>query len=265
MIGQARKEMPIWLGLVAVVALIYLIVPILIVIPLSLSSSQFLRFPPPGWSLQWYREFFTNPAWLEALWNSTLIGLIVATIATVIGSAAAYGLNASDLRGRRFLIALFLSPMIVPLVVLAISLYGMYAHIGLVGGMSGIIAGHVIYVTPLVIVSVMAALQKFDPVYERASLSLGAAPLETVIRVTLPNVMPGILSGFLLAFISSFDDLVISMFVGGSVMTLPRKFWEDLVVVIEPTQAAASIVLVLISVVFLGAWAAVQKQGIART
>jgi putative spermidine/putrescine transport system permease protein len=261
---RRQPDTPIWLGLVAIVTLIYLIVPILIVIPLSLSSSQFLRFPPPGWSVQWYREFFTNPAWLEALWNSLRIGLISATIATVIGSSAAYGLNAGDLRGRRVLIGFFLSPMIVPVVVLAISLYGLYARIGIVGGMIGIVVGHVVYITPLVIVNVMAALQKFDPAYERASISLGAGPFETVMRVTLPNVMPGIVSGFLLAFITSFDDLVISMFVGGSVMTLPRKFWEDLVVVIEPTQAAASIVLVLISVVLLGAWAAVQSRGPAR-
>src|SRR5262249_55187395 len=208
------------------------------------SSSQFLRFPPPGWSLQWYREFLTNPAWLGALWNSTKISLTAALIAVAIGTSAAHGLSFSDLRGRRVLIAFFLSPIVLPVVVLAISLYGMFARIGVVGGMTGIIIGHVVYVTPLVIVNVMAALQKFDPVEERASFSLGAGPMETALRVTLPNILPGIASGFLLAWISSFDELVIAMFVGGPTMTLPRKFWEDLVVVIEPTQAAASIVLV---------------------
>ena len=264
MMDRTREPTPLWLSLSAVATLIYLILPVLIVIPLSLSSSQFLRFPPPGWSLQWYREFFTNPAWLEALWNSLQIGMISALIATVLGSTAAYGLNSGEVKGRRFLIAFFLSPIIVPLVVLSISLYGFYAHMGLVGGMTGIVIGHVVYVTPLVIVTVMAALQKFDPMYERASLSLGAGPIETALRVTLPNIMPGIVSGFILAFIASFDELVIAMFVGGPVMTLPRKFWEDLVVVIEPTQAAASMVLVVTSVVMLGVWAALQRQGGAR-
>jgi putative spermidine/putrescine transport system permease protein len=263
MMDRKHKSTPLWLRLSAVATLIYLILPVLIIIPLSLSSSQFLRFPPPGWSLQWYREFFTNPAWLEALWNSLQIGVISALIATVIGSAAAHGLNSGDVKGRRFLIAFFLSPMIVPLVVMAISLYGFYAQLGLIGGMTGIVVGHVVYITPLVIVTVMAALQKLDPVYERASLSLGAGPIETALRVTLPNVMPGIVSGFILAFISSFDELVIAMFVGGPTMTLPRKFWEDLVVVIEPTQAAASIVLVATSVVMLGVWGALQRRGSA--
>lgn len=255
------QRTPAWLALIAIGTLVYLILPVLIVVPLSLSSSQFMRFPPPGWSLQWYREFFTNPAWREALWNSIKIGILTASIATVIGSAAAYGLNSGEIRGRRFLIAFFLSPMIVPTVVLAISLYGLYARIGVVGGSVGIIIGHVVYVTPLVIVNVTAALQKFDPVYERASLSLGAGPVETVLRITVPNVLPGVISGFLLAFISSFDELVIAMFVGGPTLTLPRKFWEDLVVVIEPTQAAASIVLMMTSVVMLSIWASLQGKG----
>jgi ABC-type spermidine/putrescine transport system permease subunit II len=249
---------PLPLIVVAGVLLAYLIAPILLIVPMSLSSSQYLRFPPPGWSLQWYQQFFGTPAWLEALANSALIGLISGGVATVIGSAAAYGLVRGDFFGRQVVFMFLISPLVVPPIVLAISLYGVYAYLGVVGGGLGIVIGHIVIATPLVVVTVMASLQRFDPVYERASYSLGAGRLRTVLTVTIPNIWPGILSGFLLAFVSSFDELVIAMFVGGSVMTLPRKMWEDLVVIAEPTQAAASIVLILVSTAALGLWSVAQ-------
>lgn len=250
---------PLPVAVLAALILAYLVAPILLIVPMSLSSSQYLRFPPPGWSLQWYRQFFGSVAWLDSLANSTIVGLIAAVAATVIGSAAAYGLVRGGFRGKQLLFFFLVSPLIVPPIVLAISLYGVYAYLGVVGGGVGIVIGHVIVGMPLVVVSVMASLQRFDPVYERASYSLGAGRLRTVLTVTVPNIWPGILSGFLLAFVSSFDELVIAMFVGGSVMTLPRKMWEDLVVIAEPTQAAASVVLIIVSTLALGLWSFAQR------
>jgi putative spermidine/putrescine transport system permease protein len=246
------------------VILTYLIAPILLIVPLSLSSSQFLRFPPPGWSMRWYWEFLTTPAWMESLWNSFLISMVAAVVATVIGSAAAFGLARGTFPLRNALLAFFLSPMIVPPVVLAISLYGLYVRLGVIGGRAGIVIGHIIYVTPLVIVTVISSLLRFDDIYERASLSLGAGRLRTAFLVTLPNIWTGLGSAFLLAFVSSFDELVIAMFVGGSAMTLPRKMWEDLVVIAEPTQAAASVVLIGVSLLAFAAWLLIERQSRRR-
>jgi putative spermidine/putrescine transport system permease protein len=242
----------------------YLIAPIVLIAPLSLSSSQYIRFPPPGWSLRWYKEFFTAPAWMESLSNSLSIGLIGGTVATAIGTAAAYGLARGRFPLRNALLAFFLSPMIVPPVVLAISLYGLYVHLGVIGGRTGIVIGHVVYVTPLVVVTVISSLLRFDEIYERASLSLGAGRLRTAMCVTLPNIWTGVFSAFLLAFVSSFDELVIAMFVGGSTTTLPRKMWEDLVVIAEPTQAAASVVLVTISLLAFAIWLLIEQRARRR-
>jgi putative spermidine/putrescine transport system permease protein len=257
--SNMQKPSALSIGFAGVI-LIYLIAPILLIAPLSLSSSQYLRFPPPGWSTQWYREFFTTPAWIESLWNSLLISLIAAAIATVIGSAAAFGLARGTFPLRNALLAFFLSPMIVPPVVLAISLYGLYVHLGVIGGRTGIIIGHIVYVTPLVIITVISSLLRFDDIYERASLSLGAGRVRTALLVTIPNIWTGLFSAFLLAFVSSFDELVIAMFVGGSTMTLPRKMWEDLVVIAEPTQAAASVVLVAVSLLAFAVWLLIERQ-----
>jgi ABC-type spermidine/putrescine transport system permease subunit II len=211
--------------------------------------------------MKWYREFFASPAWIESLWNSLFISLTASSIAIVIGTAAAYGLARGKFSFRNALLAFFLSPMVVPPVVLAISLYGLYVQLGVIGGRIGIIIGHVVYVTPLVIITVISSLLRFDEIYERASLSLGASRLRTVVRITLPNIWTGLISAFLLAFASSFDELVIAMFVGGSTMTLPRKMWEDLVVIAEPTQAAASVVLVTVSLLAFAAWLVIERLG----
>ena len=248
------------LGMLYALVLLYLVLPVLIVIPLSFSSSRYLQFPPPGWSLEWYRVLLRDPQWVAATRNSVLLGLAVAPLATVVGTFAALGLVRSRFRGRALLLAFFVSPMIVPSIVLAIAVYALYTRLGLVGSAAGVILAHTVLAVPLVIVNVAATLQRFDFTLERAAQSLGANRLQSLVRVVLPNIWPGILSGALFAFITSFDELVIVLFVSGRMVTIPRKIWEDLIVLIEPTQAAASTVLIAVSLLVFGAFALLSPR-----
>ena len=253
------------LHIVAIVGFAYLMAPVLIVAVMSLSSSRFLAFPPPGWSTEWYVKFFTDPVWLSATANSVRLALAVVLIATPLGTLAAYGLARRRVPAHRAITSLLLSPIVVPVIVAAISLYGFYVTLGLTGGFLGILVAHVVLAVPFVTISVVASLRRLDPVIERAAASLGAAPLRVFMTAVVPNIVPGFVSGAVFAFITSFDELVIAMFVGGRTMTLPRKIWEDLVVLIEPTQAAASMVLVVVSMATLGVWAAAQRRAAQRT
>lgn len=258
---RAWRERPIspLVWCLGALVLLYLLLPVLVIVPLSFSSSRFLRFPPPGWSLEWYRTYFSDPVWIDSTLNSFKLGFAVAAVATPLGTMTAYGLVRGTMRGKQAIAAFILSPMIIPVIVMAISIYGFFAAMGIAGGFLGLLVAHSVLAIPFVVVNVAASLQRMDPALERASLSLGASPVETFLRVTLPSVRPGILSGALFAFITSFDELVIAIFVGGRTMTLPRKIWDDLVVLIEPTQAAASVVLMAVSVIALAAWAMVQR------
>jgi putative spermidine/putrescine transport system permease protein len=242
----------------AAVGFFYLIVPVLIVIPLSLSESRFLEFPPSGYSLQWYRAFFADSGWMLSLRRSLEIGFLTAVLAACIGTPAAVALVRGRIAFRRGIIAAILSPMIIPVIITAIALFGVLSSTG-IGGYWSIVIGHVVLALPFVVISVATSLVGFDDVYERASMSLGASPGQTFLRVTLPNIAPGVITGMLLAFVTSFDDVVVAMFVGGSTMTLSRKIWDDLVVLVEPTQAAASTILMVISTALLALSGLVQR------
>jgi ABC-type spermidine/putrescine transport system permease subunit II len=256
-----RFERPsILLHVLGILGLFYLTAPVVIVALMSFSSARYLTFPPPGWSTEWYAKFFSDAAWITATLNSFELGFCVSMIATPVGALAAYGLVRKKIRGRRVVTAFLLSPMIVPVIVSAISLYGFYVILGVTGGFLGILIAHVVLAVPLVTISVVGSIRRLNPAIENAAASLGASPLRAFVTVVLPNIVPGVVSGALFAFMTSFDELVIAMFVGGRTMTLPRKIWEDLVVLVEPTQAAASMVLVLVSIVSLSGWAFAQHR-----
>jgi len=240
--------------------LLFLVAPLLIVVPLSFTEARYFRFPPPGYSLIWYETFFTDVQWWGSVITSAKLAAAVAVVATAIGTLAAYGLVRGRPRGRKLIIAWLLSPIIVPAIVSAISLYGLYATIGLIGSFWGLLAAHTIIATPFVVICVVAALQRFDPVYERASLSLGAGPFRTFVRVTLPNVLPGVASGALLAFMHSFDEVVLVLFIGGNILTLPRKLWNEIIFMVEPTQASASVMLILASLCVMTLWLLLQPR-----
>ena len=227
----------------------YLILPSLIVIPISFSDSMLLKFPPEGFSLRWYENFFTSPAWTRSLWLSVKLALGVMLISTVLGVKAALGLVRGTFPGKSAVHALLLSPMIVPHVVTALAMYYFFSDLKMVGSPWALLLGHVCMATPIVIVIVSATLQDFDRSLEQAAQISGATPLQTFLRVTLPVIQPGVISGAVFAFIISFDEVIIAAFIGGyRSATLPKRMFDNVRDEMDPTVAAISTVLVAMSI-----------------
>lgn len=241
----------VWLF--AGLALVYLILPTFIVVPISFSSASFLRFPPPGFSLQWYANFFSDMRWLGPTLLSLQIALATALLSTVLGTLASYGLVRGRFKQREVVMSLIVSPIIVPSIVIAVALYGPLSQIGLIGQWAGLVIGHSIGSIAYVVVIVTATLANFDIAMERAAMSLGAGPLRTFWRVTFPLIRPGIISGAIFAFIHSFDELVITLLISGiHTQTLPMKMWENIKNEIDPTIAAVASLLILLPIIVLG-------------
>ena len=232
----------------------FLIAPILIVFPMSLGSSPFLTFPPESYSFRWYENFFAASKWMNALFRSLQIAGITVVVSLVIGTAAAVGLTRIDKRWRGWLEALFILPMIVPVIILSIGLYYLLVPIGLVGTIWGLALGHIVLATPYVFITVRASLASFDRNLELAAQGLGASWSTMFRRVMLPCIMPGILGGAIFAFITSFDDVVLALFLTNvRSRTLPKLMYEGVAHEIDPTIIAASGLIILVTVLVLGA------------
>jgi putative spermidine/putrescine transport system permease protein len=232
--------------------LAYLILPILIIVPLSLSSATFLTFPLPGLSLRWYQELFTSAPWQLSLRNSLIVASAVTVLASALGTLAALGLAQARLPGHGLLMALIVSPMIVPLVIVAVGVYFAYAPFGLTGSLLGLTLAHTALAVPFVVITVSATLTGFDPNQARAGASLGASPVRVFFRITLPLILPGVISGALFAFITSFDEVVVALFLTGPAeRTLPRQMFNGIRENISPVIAAAATLLILLSVLLL--------------
>ena len=230
----------------------YLILPILIIVPLSLSSATFLTFPLPGLSLRWYQELFTSAPWQLSLRNSLIVASAVTVLASTLGTLAALGLTRARLPGHGLLMALIVSPMIVPLVIVAVGVYFAYAPFGLTGSLLGLTLAHTALAVPFVVITVSATLQGFDPNQARAGASLGASPRIVFLRIILPLILPGVISGALFAFVTSFDEVVIALFLTGPAeRTLPRQMFNGIRENISPVIAAAATLLILLSVLLL--------------
>lgn len=220
--------------------------PAAVVIPMSFSSSSTFSFPPQGWSTRWYRNFFGSPEWLAALGNSVQIGLLVALLSSVVGTAAAIALDRSRFRGRAAVRSLAMTPMIVPQILVAIAIYSAFLQWQLVGGLLGFVLAHCVLAIPFVVIAVSTSLESFDRTVEKASASLGAGPAKTFLKITFPILLPGIASGFVLAFVSSFDEAVVSLFLqSATYRTLPVQMYESISLQTDPTiSAAASLIVV---------------------
>jgi putative spermidine/putrescine transport system permease protein len=253
--ARAPRRISLWLAAIVALVLFYLILPILIVIPLSFSSATYLSFPPPGFSLQWYEHFFGRSDWLDAARLSIWVGVCVMVLSTLLGTPAALGLVRGNFPGKRLLNAFILSPLIAPAIIVAIGVYFFYALIGLVGNPVALVIAHTALSVPFVVINVSATLHGFDERLEYAAMNLGATPWRTFWQVTLPIIRPGVLAGAVFAFISSFDELVVALFVSGTgAVTLPRKMWQSIRFEIDPTIAAvSSILIVFTTLLFLGA------------
>lgn len=237
----------------------FLITPIVVVMPLSFNAEDFFTFTPEmlsldpaGYSLKHYRDFFTNPDWQQALWNSVAIAPVATLLSVSFGTLAAIGLSSEHVPFRRPIMAILISPMIVPLIISAAGMYFFYSRLGLQGTFWGVVLAHAALGIPFVIITVTATLVGFDRSLTRAAANLGANPVTTFFRVQMPLILPGVISGGLFAFITSFDEVVVVLFVGSAGQkTLPWQMFTGLREQISPTILAVATILVAISIVLL--------------
>jgi putative spermidine/putrescine transport system permease protein len=235
--------------LVAPLILLVMIAPIIVVIVLSFSSAGYLTFPPPAFGVRWYLTYLRSRDWLAATALSIEVAVAVVVLSTVLGTLAAMGLTRLPAMARLLAAGLILSPLIMPVIIVAIGLYYAFARFGLVGTPLGLILAHTCLAVPFVVTSVGASLARLDRRLEMASLGLGATPFGTFRQVTLPLILPGVLVGALFAFITSFDELVVALFLSGAdAVTLPRRMWEDLRYALDPTIAAVSTLTIVVTV-----------------
>ena len=250
------------LGAVVVGACLYLILPTLVIVPISFTSADYISFPPVGFSLRWYEVFVGEGVWRTATLNSLLVALLSATCATAVGTAAALGLRRLRGKAAQLVIALILLPMIIPGIIIAVALYGSFSRMGIIGTYVGLVVAHTILALPFVVINVSAVMQKVDWRTVDAARSLGAGPLTAFRKVTLPSILPGAVSGAVFAFLTSFDEVVVSIFLTGiDTVTLPVQMWNGIRFEISPAVASASSIMLGLSVIFLALYSASKKLG----
>ncbi|VDS08770.1 Sulfate transport system permease protein CysW [Paracoccus haematequi] len=249
---QNQTGSPLLVRAFVLIALLWLIIPVLIVIPMSFSSARFLAFPPPGWSLRWYQAFLGSPEWMAAARTSLIVAVAASLIATVIGTAAAYALNMSQSKLVRSLQVVLLLPLVVPVVITAVGVFLVYAKVGLIATMTGLVLANVMLGMPYVITSVLVGLRKFDPTQEMVARSLGMNRWRAFFTVVLPQIRPSVVTGTLFAFISALDETIVALFIsGGENQTLTKRMFTALRDEIDPTIAAISTLLTGVSFILV--------------
>ena len=250
-LSQRMTRLALWV--VTILVLTYLIAPLLVIIPLSFSSSAFLNYPIPSVSLRWYEDFFTSPEWRMAIWNSLIVGSVTALLATSLGTLAALGLNRADFPFKRVITGFFISPLVVPVIILAVGTYFFFAPLRLTGTYTGIILAHTTMAIPFVVITVGATLTGLDENLVRAAFSLGAHPVRVFFKVILPLVLPGVVSGAVIAFATSLDEVVMILFLAGPEQnTIPRQMFNGIKYYLSPTITAVATVLIVVSILILG-------------
>ena len=252
---------PLWLTTLSIVVLAFLCLPILIVVPMSFSSAQSLQFPPPGLSLRWFEKLFTDQWWIGAGVNSLVLASAASTLALILGTLAAYALVRGGVIGRRFLEANFIAPMIVPPIITALALFFLEARFDLLGTFAGLVVAHTVLVVPYVILLMSVAIQSFDERIEQVALTLGATKLRMLSVVLLPNMLPSALAAWLFAFVISFDEVVVTLFLSGTYLTIPKKMFSELVIQINPTITAVATVLIVFSLLIAVVAALMMRRG----
>ncbi|MCQ9368830.1 ABC transporter permease [Brevibacterium sp. 91QC2O2] len=241
-----KSRIALWIvcGIVGV----WLVAPTLIVIPLSFNEQRSLAFPPQGFSLQWYANFFSDSAWYGGLLNSVQIAVLVAIIATVLGTPAAYGLSRVPGIREKLGTNLLVTPLVIPSVIFGVGLYGLFLKMGLVGTLTGFLIAHTVLALPYVVVNVGSSLSSFDKQLEQAAWICGASKFRAFMTVTIPALLPGILSGAFFAFITSFDEVIVSMFISNPYLqTLPVRMYASMQREVDPTIAAAATLIMLVT------------------
>ncbi|MBO1900848.1 ABC transporter permease [Leucobacter weissii] len=240
------------LGAFAVIIIVWLVLPTLVIVPMSFNDASSFNFPPQGFSTRWYENFFTDPTWLRSLFSSLQVAILTMLVATAVGVLASLGLSKVRFRGKSLVEGYFLLPLIVPGIVLAVGLYSLFLRMNLLGTLPGFVLAHTIVALPLVITNVMASLQGLDPRLEQASASLGAGKVRTFFSITLPLIAPGVTAGALFAFVTSFDEVILSLFIQSpSLQTLPVKIFNSVTQTNDPTVAAVAVITMVTSVLVM--------------
>jgi putative spermidine/putrescine transport system permease protein len=249
--------------------LFFLILPILVIVPLSFNAEPFfsfsaamLRLDAEAFSLRWYREIVENPNWILAIRNSFVIGLCATVLATLLGTLAAVGMTSPHMPLKGPIMAVLLAPMIVPVIIMAAGMFFFYTRLDLAGSYAGLIIAHAALGIPFVMISVMATLSGFDRALWQAGLNLGAGPVRCFVDVVVPLIRPGVISGALFAFVTSFDEVVIVIFLAGpGQRTVPRQMFAGLREQINPTILAVATLLILVSIAFLVSLELLRRRG----
>jgi putative spermidine/putrescine transport system permease protein len=235
-----------------VLVLIYLVLPILAIIPISFTSDSMLSYPMPSLSMRWYHEFFNSVMWTLSMKNSFIIAFATTALATALGTLAALGLTMSDFPFKGVVTGIMIMPMVVPIVISAVGIYFFFSWAGLTSTYLGMILAHTALATPFVVITVTATLQGFNRNQIRAGTSLGASPVTVFFMVTLPQILPGVISGALFAFVTSFDEVVVALFIAGSEQyTLPRQMFAGIREKYNPTIAAVATMMIVVSIMLL--------------
>jgi putative spermidine/putrescine transport system permease protein len=243
----------------------YLLAPTLVIVPMSFTQARILSFPPQGFSFQWYQRMFTDPQWASGMVNSLQVATLTAILATVLGTLAALGLTRGRFPGRTVVNAVALSPLIVPVVVIAIGMFGLFVQWRIAGSLVGLVIAHTALALPFVIVNVGASLRTMDRNLELAAANLGADPRRSFMHITLPLILPGVLAGAIFAFITSWDEVVVAIFMTSArFRTLPVEMWEQVRQVVDPTVAAVSTTLLIVTTTLLVILFVIRRQAPAQ-
>lgn len=248
--GQMPARWP--LAVPTVLIVIFLAAPTFFLIPVSFTGSNFIEWPPRGFSLQWYEAYFTNPIWREATVRSIVVGLITAGFSVAIGVPAAFALTRSKFKGKGLVLPYILLPLVAPNIIVALALFYYFSKIGLVGTDVGLIIGHTVFAVPYVVLTMIATLANYDQRLDHAAWTLGARPLTTFRLVTLPLIKVGFMTSFLFAFVRSFDEVTVALFISpGLTTTLPKRMWTEAHHSVEPTLAAVSTILIVMVILVI--------------
>lgn len=235
------------LGLATGLILAFLAIPLFFLIPVSFTESPFVEWPPRGFSLQWYERYFSSPIWQEATIRSVIVGIATAVLSLLIGVPAAFGINRARFKGKGLVLPYILLPLVVPNIIVALAMFYFFSDLGLVGTNLGLTIGHTVLAVPYVVLTLVAVLQNYDFRLDQAAWTLGATPLTTFRRITLPLIKVGFITSFLFAFMRSFDEIAVALFISSGLQsTLPKKLWSEAHIAVSPTLAAVSTLLIAV-------------------
>lgn len=242
----------LWLYVYCGLVMFFLVVPSMVVVPMSFSASTYLEFPPSEWSFRWYESYFSSTAWINATGTSLKVAVLTMLVATPMGTLAAYGLHVSRFRFSAVIFVILLLPLMVPIIMIAVGVFFLYAKLGMVNTIVGLVMAHSMLAIPLVVIVVTAGLKSYDMNQELVARSLGASRARAFVTITLPQLRFSVITGALLAFLTSLDEVIIALFVsGGQNATITRRMFNALRDQIDPTIASISTCLIVVSVFLL--------------